>query len=142
MWLGTDAGIDVFDPLLHQFEIVALKNIVGDGGDDETVNDFFSDGNIFYIATSRGLLSSKDGGNFTRHSFEYNHEELSITKIFRDKEGTFYLGTNKTIFVFDPKKETIKTFNSIFLRKEDKLDFFNIASSPNCKHNGRKMECS
>lgn len=141
MWLGTDAGIDVYDPLLHQFEITHLKTIIPDAGDDETVYDFLHDGNTFYVATSRGLMISSDTiyrvgtmhhvatGKFIRKTFSYNKEALSITKIFRDRQGVIYLGTNKTVFVFNPKDFSVKTFNCSFRREGDQFDFFNIASS-------------
>jgi len=144
MWVGTDAGIDIYDPLLNQFEVVPLKKIIADAGEDETVYDFFQDENSFYIATSKGLLIRKflrlpspdasvrgvgQTDQFIRKTFSYNKEELSITKIFRDNQGTLYLGTNKTAFILDTKNLSIKTFNCSYKRKEDDFNFFNIPSS-------------
>ena len=45
MWLGTDSGVDVFDPMLNQFEINYLNN---DFTATELVNDFLEDENNFY----------------------------------------------------------------------------------------------
>ena len=44
MWLGTDSGVDIFDPLLNQFEVQYLNN---DFTATELVNDFLENENNF-----------------------------------------------------------------------------------------------
>ncbi len=128
MWLGTDSGVDVFDPMLNQFEINYLNN---DFTATELVNDFLEDENNLYIATNDGLFVNTLGNLFTqKKSFNYKNEKLSLTKLFKDSYGTIYTGTNKTVFILDPTNLSIKTLNTFYNRvSNSNFDFYNIASS-------------
>ena len=128
MWLGTDSGVDVFDPLLNQFEVHYLDN---DHTSIELVNDFLEDANTLYIATIEGLyINTINKPGTYKKSFYYQNKKLSLTKLFKDSHGTIYAGTNKTVFILDTKNLSIKTLNTFYNRKPNSdFDFYNIASS-------------
>ena len=128
MWLGTDSGVDIFDPLLNQFELFYADK---DFKATETVNDFLETDNTLYIATNDGLCINNNGKTPSiKKLFYYQNEKLSFTKLFKDSFGTIYAGTNKTVFVFDTKKLTLKTLNTFYNREPNKdFDFYNISSS-------------
>ena len=128
MWLGTDSGVDIFDPLLNQFEIQYLNN---DLTATELVNDFLENENKLLIATNEGLYANTLNKPFTlKNYFYYQNDTLSLTKLFKDSSGTIYIGTNKTVFILDTKNMSIKTLNTFYNREANKdFDFYNIASS-------------
>lgn len=60
MWLGTDAGVQIYDPLLNPFEIINLESRVMPPGLNLKVMDFLVDDNqTLYIGTKAGLLIRK-----------------------------------------------------------------------------------
>ena len=128
MWIGTDSGVDIFDPLLNQFEVHYLDN---DFTSTELVNDFLEDAKSLYIATSDGLFKTAIEKNTCfKKIFNYQNEKISVTKLFKDSYGTIYLGTNKTVFILDKKYLTLKTMNTFYNRKVNSdFNFYNIASS-------------
>ena len=128
MWLGTDSGVDVFDPLLNQFELTYLDN---DHTATEPVNDFLENENTLYIATNEGLYVKKmNNSGIMKKTFYFQNEKLNLTKLFKDSFGTLYAGTNKTVFILDPKRFSIKTMNTFYNRESNSdFDFYNIASS-------------
>ena len=128
MWLGTDSGVDIFDPLLNQFEVQYLNN---DLTATELVNDFLENENKLLIATNEGLYVNAPNKPFTFKNYFYcQNDTLSLTKLFKDSNGTIYIGTNKTVFILDTKNMSIKTLNTFYNREANKdFDFYNIASS-------------
>ncbi|MGB3076021.1 MAG: two-component regulator propeller domain-containing protein [Chitinophagales bacterium] len=130
MWLGTDAGVQIYDPLLNPFEIINLESRVMPPGLNLKVMDFLVDDNqTLYIGTKAGLLiRKKSSTDFFLKSFLYKNQPLNINKIFRDSRGAIYLGTQRTMFVLDPEKLSLKTVHS-FSRNFVYFDFFDIGSS-------------
>ena len=99
VWIATDKGVSVFNPLFSAFRQFALPRL----SEDITVNDFYSDGkgNLF-IATSRGLfIKNNDRLSLQHQPLFFKGNSLNITKIFVDVDGTFYLGTDYSLFIYD-----------------------------------------
>lgn len=100
IWIGTDKGISVYHPLQKQF----IQNFLPatKDGNDITIYDFYKTNNELWIGTSEGIYIRKDAD----HSYEYRPltykgNKLSVTRFFKDIDGTFYLGTNYSLFVYD-----------------------------------------
>ena len=128
MWLGTDSGVDVYDPLLNQFEVHYLND---NFTSTDLVNDILEDESNLYVATNDGLFVNALNSRLSaKKSFLYQNEKLNLTKLFKDSRGTIYLGTNKTVFILDKKNFTINTLNTFYNRVANSdFDFYNIASS-------------
>lgn len=100
IWLGTDRGISVHQPLQQQFVQTFLP---GHLDRKITIYDFYEHSNKdLWIGTSEGLYIRKASGNqFDFHPFFYKGNKLQITKIFRDVDETIYFGTDYTLFRYN-----------------------------------------
>ncbi|MEO6166382.1 MAG: two-component regulator propeller domain-containing protein [Chitinophagales bacterium] len=129
MWVGTDAGVHVYDPLLNPFKVVNLADKLTTGLNLKVMDFLIDNEETLYIGTKAGLLiKTKNSDNFFLKTFAYKNQLLNINKIFRDSRGIIYLGTQSSMFVFDSKKLTLKTVNS-FSQNFHYFDFFDIGSS-------------
>lgn len=105
IWLGTDKGISICNPSQQRFTqtfLLPSRNF----SNSVTVYDFFSDENKdLWIGTSEGIFYRKNNSNTIQHKpLTYQGNKLSVTKFSRDRHGTFYIGTNYSLFVYDREK--------------------------------------
>jgi DNA-binding NtrC family response regulator/ligand-binding sensor domain-containing protein len=131
IWIGTEVGIDIIDPLKKHYERFNLENYIHDEHNDFTVRSIYQDkGGVFWIGTTwRGLFQMvEDAGYPKKYSFNqywHNHNsnpglfDNSVLKIVEDKWGYLWLAT----------KLGIKRFN-----KKDKI-FYDLTFSPQSKIN-------
>ena len=108
VWVGTDKGVSVHNPAQQQFEQTFLSG-PGLSSKKIIVNDFFKDNdNNLWIATSEGIFFRKTGESaFVYRPVMYNATKLNVSKFFYDKNEGFYLGTNYSLFVYDPLHNTV-----------------------------------
>ncbi|WP_167668070.1 sensor histidine kinase [Mucilaginibacter gossypiicola] len=102
IWIGTDNGISIFDPVYSPFSQYYLPKPIKK---DLTVFDFYREpkSNNLWIATSEGIyIKHNKGNNYEHRSITYNGKDLAITKFYIDDDGTFYLGTDYSLFRYDP----------------------------------------
>jgi signal transduction histidine kinase/ligand-binding sensor domain-containing protein len=105
VWVATDNGLSMYNPLFSSFEQYTFPRLPK----DIIVNDFYRDlADNLWVATSEGLYLKRPGNtNFEHRKLSYKGLKLNITKFFIDRDGTFYLGTDYTLFVYDPLQNGI-----------------------------------
>lgn len=106
VWLGTNKGISVSNPAREQFVQHFLPHTPEAA---ITIYDFYkTDNGSLWIGTSEGLfIQDKAQTTPTHIPLTYNNTRLAITKIFRDKAGDYYLGTNYSLFRFNPLTQQV-----------------------------------
>jgi ligand-binding sensor domain-containing protein/anti-sigma regulatory factor (Ser/Thr protein kinase) len=99
VWIGTDNGISIHDPVYSPFRQYYLPKTAKDA----TVYDFYKDEHDkLWIATSEGIYTKQPGSEkFEYRKLSFNGQPLAVTKFFIDKDKTFYLGTDYTLFKYD-----------------------------------------
>jgi ligand-binding sensor domain-containing protein/two-component sensor histidine kinase len=108
IWLGTDRGISVHQPLQQQFVQTFLP---GSADQKITIYDFFENNNgDLWVGTSEGLYVRKAStGIFTFQPFSHKGQKLQITKIYKDVDESIYFGTDYTLFKYDAANNTVNT---------------------------------
>lgn len=107
VWIGTNGGISIYDPLQQKFAQTFLPGL-NNGG--QAIYDFYTDetGNLL-IGSSKGLyIKNSSDGSLQYHPILYKGEKLAVTKFFRDINGTLYIGTNVSLFRFNEQNFTIE----------------------------------
>jgi len=101
MWVGTEQGLYVHDPLQNQFDVTLLP-VPEEKINCKVVDRVITKGGSEYIIAVCGLFYRKKvEQEYHFKHFYYRNERLQLTSIFRSEDGTIYIGTNKTIFVLD-----------------------------------------
>jgi ligand-binding sensor domain-containing protein len=103
-WIGTNEGISVYRPQQQQFEQVFLPDIK-EGKDALNIYDICQDavGKI-WIGTSKGIaIWDKDAKQTEFRKLQYKGLPLHITKFYSDKTGRFFVGTDYSLFEYNPK---------------------------------------
>ena len=105
IWLGTNRGINIYHPEQQLFEQhflpVAGKKTGFKKG--TIIYDFYRDeeGDL-WIATSEGIyIRNTADSSFIFKPVYYKGQKLSVTKFFPDKDGSFYIGTNYSLFRYN-----------------------------------------
>jgi ligand-binding sensor domain-containing protein/anti-sigma regulatory factor (Ser/Thr protein kinase) len=108
-WIGTNKGVSISSPSLQQFTQVFLPRSPLTGNRQITIYDFYTGKtNDLWIGTSEGLFIQKNGsGALTHKPLKYKGNALSVTKFFSDESGNMFLGTNYSLFAYDPEKNTL-----------------------------------
>lgn len=105
VWIGTDNGISVYDPLFQPFDKIYLT------GTDKAVSiyDFFKDtSGRLWIGTSDGIfIKPPHSDKFEHRKLTYKGVPLQVSKFYTDPDGTFYLGTDYTLFKYDREKNIL-----------------------------------
>lgn len=106
VWLGTNKGISVSNPAREQFVQNFLPHFPGNG---TTIYDFYKDdANTLWVGTSEGIYIKKDkAAGYVYKPVLYQGTKLAVTKFFRDKTGQLYIGTNYSLFKYDPVSHAI-----------------------------------
>ncbi len=108
IWLGTSKGISIHHPLQKQFEQVFLPPVAGDEKRATIYDLYRDDHNELWICTSNGLYIYNPASASFRHlPLQYHGVPLSVSKFFRDEDGTIYLGTNYSLFRFNERTHQI-----------------------------------
>lgn len=103
VWIATNKGICINYPVQKQFEQIFIPPVAGDRK-RVTIYDFYRDDKSdLWVGTSNGIYIYQHNPSAFRHvPLQYKGIPLSVTKFFRDVDGTFYLGTNYSLFRFNP----------------------------------------
>jgi len=92
IWIGSNAGIDIYDPLLNQFEISFLKELNG-----AKIYDIVKHRDDLFFASTDGLLKF-DNSMHSKSKIQLlgtGQKFRSFTKANNEK---IYVGTNKTLY--------------------------------------------
>ena len=98
VWIGTNNGISMYNPLFAPFVQQWLP-----AKEDIVTYDFFkNEQGQLLIGTSEGIFIKSPGRVSLDHrKLYYNGQKLAVTKFFRDADGTFYIGTDYTLFTYN-----------------------------------------
>jgi ligand-binding sensor domain-containing protein/two-component sensor histidine kinase len=100
VWIGTNRGVCTSNPQKEQFVQTFLS--IGKNSSPITVYDFYEDAQLtLWIGTSEGLYLRKPDGALLHQPLFYKNIRLQVTHFFKDSTA-FYLGTNYSLFRFDP----------------------------------------
>jgi ligand-binding sensor domain-containing protein len=105
IWIGTNNGINVFNPLFTPFVQYMLPNRTK----EILIYDFYKSaiGDLL-IGTSDGIYIQKNGAHSLDHKIvTYKGLSLAVTKFFMDKDGQFYIGTDYTLFKYNLKANIV-----------------------------------
>jgi ligand-binding sensor domain-containing protein len=107
VWIGTDNGISAFDPVYSPFQKIFLPR--EPNGKDITIYDFYRDENRdLWVGTSNGIYIKRQGKKeFEHKKLSFKGEYLAATKFFIDKDHTFYLGTDYSLFKYDQRTNKV-----------------------------------
>jgi len=118
IWIGTNRGISIYHPAQQNFEQRFLPVVKDQNGEkkDIIIYDFYKDGqNNLWIGTSEGIyMRPANSNNFIFKPVLYKGNRLSVTKFFKDVDGSFYIGTNYTLFRYDEQTNHV----SLLLHKD------------------------
>lgn len=101
IWVATEAGLFVYDPLQNQFETVDLpvpSNFIS----CKVNNRIITDSGNEYVVSQCGLFF-KNGSDkkYFHKEFIYRNEKQELTSIYQDKANVIYIGTNRALFILD-----------------------------------------
>jgi hypothetical protein len=105
IWIGTDNGINMHNPLFSPFE----QHMLGRDDKDINIYDFYKTlrGDLL-IGTSNGLYIKKHNSEQLLHRRLTHHgQRLSITHFFMDVDKQFYIGTDFTLFKYEVNTNTL-----------------------------------
>ena len=108
IWIGTNKGVSIHNPAQQQFQQTFISE-PGTVADDILINDFYKDKQRnLWIATTKGIFLRNDGQrSFIHRPITYKGNKLNVSKIFYDDDGTFYLGTDYSLFAYDQARNSV-----------------------------------
>ncbi|MDZ7684612.1 MAG: two-component regulator propeller domain-containing protein [Gammaproteobacteria bacterium] len=98
MWVGTDAGLNRYDPATDSFEHMDLDGKAGPGSRHDVIHSLFRDADgTVWVGSGTGL-SRYDGNDEFTH---FRHDPFepdsigrgSVRAMLEDSEGRFWVGT-------------------------------------------------
>ncbi|PSR53299.1 histidine kinase [Adhaeribacter arboris] len=108
MWVGTDKGVSKYNPYQQQFtsQFLPVKSNATQPG---RIFDFYVDAQeTLWIGTSDGMFKKpKNAPGFEHIVLKYQGTELAVSKFHQSTNGDFYLGTNYSLFRFNPATHAI-----------------------------------
>ena len=127
MWVGTEEGLYIHDPLQNQFDVTLLP-VPQEKINCKVFDRVITRGGSEYIIAVCGLFYREKGEKeYHFKHFHYRNERLQLTSMLQSEDGNIFIGTNKTTFILD----TINIeLNLIPAREQLKNDlFYNLYSS-------------
>lgn len=127
MWVGTEEGLYVHDPLQHQFDVTLLP-VPEEKINCKVFDRVITNGGTEYIVAACGLFYRKKGEKeYHFKDFHYRNERLQLTSIVRSEDGNIYIGTNKSTFILDTISVKLKLIQTNEKLKNDL--FYSLYSS-------------
>ncbi|MBT2560239.1 hypothetical protein J7E50_03255 [Pedobacter sp. ISL-68] len=99
IWIGTDNGVNMHNPLFSPFE----QHMLEKDDQDIKIYDFYktNQGDLL-IGTSNGLyIKDRNSGLLHHRKLTYQGKPLSVTHFFMDMDKQCYIGTDFTLFRYD-----------------------------------------
>ncbi|HEX7902293.1 MAG TPA: two-component regulator propeller domain-containing protein [Chitinophagaceae bacterium] len=104
VWLGTNRGISICNTARQQFVQQFLPLINSQDAKPIVIYDFLKrDDGALWIGTNKGIYIKSRQGNYLYKKVTYKGTELSVTRFYKDPDGSFYVGTDYTLFRYDEK---------------------------------------
>ncbi|MBK8847007.1 MAG: hypothetical protein IPO27_10845 [Bacteroidetes bacterium] len=101
IWIASETGLYVYDPLQNQFEITKLP--VPPGTTSCKANDriILKSGREFIVTQCGFFYRNSNDENYLHKDFYYRDERQELTSIFLDEKNIIYIGTNRSVFTLD-----------------------------------------
>jgi ligand-binding sensor domain-containing protein/two-component sensor histidine kinase len=105
VWLGTNLGVSISNPLQQQFRQHFISKTQNE---NITIFDFFETASHdLWIGSSKGIYIRKNGElNFVLKPLIYKGKELEVSKFYKSIAGDLFVGTNYSLFILDPDNFT------------------------------------
>lgn len=105
LWVATNNGISMYNPLFMPF----VQHYLPKAEADIITYDFFRlENGQLLIGTSNGIYCKDEQKGTLEHiPLHYKGQRLAVTKFYRDVDGSFYIGTDYTLFRFDTDKRKL-----------------------------------
>lgn len=108
MWIATETGLFVYDPLLNQFQKTVLPIPTGIIS-CKTYDRLITNGGKEFVITKCGLFYKNSSNSpYTFKDIVYRGEKQELTSMFSDSRGRIFIGTNRTVLEFDTISLTTK----------------------------------
>jgi ligand-binding sensor domain-containing protein/two-component sensor histidine kinase len=106
VWIGTDNGLNKYNPLFSPFVRNWLPKI---NDNNIVVYDFYKDvRNTLWIGTSEGIFIKEEGSNTLEYrKVLYKGQKVAVTRFFMDTDHTFYVGTDYTLFKYQAESNSL-----------------------------------
>lgn len=127
MWVGTELGIYIYNPLHNQFHSVKLP-VKPEIGSCKVIDRAITKGGKEFIASVCGLFyKNPEDTSYSFKEFYYQDVKQELYSIYKDHLENIFIGTNKTVFRLDTSKVTI---DLLYPGKKTRYaHFYSIASS-------------
>jgi ligand-binding sensor domain-containing protein/two-component sensor histidine kinase len=127
IWIGTETGLFVYDPLQNQFEVVKLP-VPENASSCKVYDRLITKSGREFIVTGCGLFyKTIFETKYTFKDIIYKNEKQQLTSIFMDHKNRIFIGSNKTVFLVDTISMVLNTVENNI--KKDETHFFSILSS-------------
>lgn len=106
LWIGTQEGLDKFDPETWSFFHYSEMNKLFD---DDILDIYFDKRNRIWVGTANNaiIIMDKSSGEYTNFIPDKSNERCyKVNTIFEDDDNKFWLGTRGGLYLFDEKKNT------------------------------------
>lgn len=102
MWIGSEDGLTVHDPLLNQIEVYTLSGL-----DEVLINEIRHFDSTLLLGHSNGITMFSEG---VREDIALHHEgkKLTITDFHVNKSGHLLVGTDKSVYEWSPEHRQLK----------------------------------
>ncbi|MBK9636870.1 MAG: hypothetical protein IPO63_03305 [Bacteroidetes bacterium] len=107
MWIGTEVGLFIYDPIGNLFQITHLP-VPSNSPQCKVYDKLFLLSGTEIIVSECGLFYKKSNDQEYQHkNLFYRGEKQQLFSLFRDYKNRIYVGSNKTLFYLDTIDFTI-----------------------------------
>ncbi|MEX1188018.1 MAG: two-component regulator propeller domain-containing protein [Bacteroidia bacterium] len=122
VWVGTDEGLNLFDPQYNQFKTSKIESNIGVGEVD--IYDLKFHGDTFFLGTNLGLLSTDLSGDLIRnYTINQSKNDSSVYSLIWDYSNNIYYGNSKSLYKLNIKTNKIESGFPKFNNKSNLLAF-------------------
>ncbi len=108
VWVGTDEGVNLFDPNYNYFKTSYLKSDIGAGEID--IYDLKYRGDTFLLGTNLGLLLTEENGTILKnYSTNMSEGDPSVYSLIWDSINNVYFGNSKSLYKVNLKTDGISS---------------------------------
>lgn len=104
MWIGSEAGVSIYDPILNQFEIHRVSAL-----EEEDLYSFFSKSDTLLIGHSNGITYSIQG-RIEHYAARTEGKKMSVGVIYEDANGQLLIGTNSSVLRWSLTENRVEPF--------------------------------
>jgi ligand-binding sensor domain-containing protein len=101
IWIASETGLYVYDPLQNQFEITRLPVLPGFNSCMTNDRIIMSSGKEFIVTNCGLFYRTSNNENYLHKDLYYRDERQELTSIFLDEQNVVYIGTNRSVFTLD-----------------------------------------